>query len=186
MKINYQIMEESQKNSHGMYIPDFEKLIAGATCEEETEYLKKVQERHDKRLSTGFAFNMVYVTRQTCGHFEIFQIPCNEYYSLEDNLKEAEEHAESMMCTHCISGISRIMKRDEYLKRALELYDSGQVNGEVYDAIIMNADTFCDDEEDEGGLPETYAEIEYSDFDNPEAITGAGFDDMNYLRYMER
>ena len=31
MKINYQIMSESQKNRHGKYIPDFEKLIAGAT-----------------------------------------------------------------------------------------------------------------------------------------------------------
>ncbi len=82
------------------------------------------------------------------------------------------------------------MKRSEYFKRALELYDSGQVSGEVYDAMIMNADEFCDDEEDEdgyhGGLPDTYAEIEYDDFDNPEAIAGARFDDMNYLRYMER
>lgn len=80
------------------------------------------------------------------------------------------------------------MKRDEYFKKALELYDSGQVSGEVYDAIIMNADEFCDDEEDEcqGGLPDTYAEIEYPDFDNPEAIEGAKFDDMNFLHYMER
>lgn len=114
MKINYQIMEESQKNSQGKYIPDFEKLIAGATCEEETAYLKEVQERFDKWLSkpgcekyAGFAFNMVYVTRQTCGHFEIFQTPCNEHYSLEDNLKEAETHAGSMKCSRCISGIGR-------------------------------------------------------------------------------
>ena len=82
------------------------------------------------------------------------------------------------------------MKRNEYLKRALELHDSGRVSGEVYDAMIMNADVVCDDEEEEGGyrygFPETYAEIEYSDFDNPEAIAGARFDDMNYLRYTER
>lgn len=82
------------------------------------------------------------------------------------------------------------MKRDKYFKRALELYDSGQISGEVYDAMVMNADYFCDDEEDEGGyqggLPETYAEIEYEDFDNPEAIEGARFDDMNFTRYMER
>ena len=47
-----------------------------------------------------------------------------------------------------------------------------------------------DEEEDEdgyqGGLPDTYVEVEYSDFDNPEAVDGARFDDMNYLRYTER
>lgn len=82
------------------------------------------------------------------------------------------------------------MKRNEYFKRAADLYGSGQVSGEVYDAMIMNADAFCDDDEDEvgyeDGLPATYAEIEYSDFDNPEAVDGARFDDMNYLRYTER
>lgn len=35
-------------------------------------------------------------------------------------------------------------------------------------------------------IPRTYAEIEYNDFDDPEAIAGARFDDMNYLRYRER
>lgn len=80
------------------------------------------------------------------------------------------------------------MKRSEYFKRAADLYGSGQVSGEVYDAMIMNADIFCDEEEDayQGGLPPWYAEVEYQDFDSPEAIDGARFDDMNYLRYMER
>lgn len=35
-------------------------------------------------------------------------------------------------------------------------------------------------------LPSTYAEIEYSDMETPEAIDGARFDDMNYQHYMER
>lgn len=35
-------------------------------------------------------------------------------------------------------------------------------------------------------IPRTYAEIEYNDFDDPEAIIGARFDDMNFLRYFER
>ncbi len=54
------------------------------------------------------------------------------------------------------------------------------------DSMIENADVFCDEDEREYGLPSTYAEVEYDDFDNPEAILGARFDDMNYLRYMER
>lgn len=35
-------------------------------------------------------------------------------------------------------------------------------------------------------LPSTYAEIEYEDFDNPEAVDGARWDDKNYTHYMER
>ena len=77
------------------------------------------------------------------------------------------------------------MKRSEYLKRAFHLYNSGKVSGEVYDAMQLNADIFCDADE-EGGLPETYAEVEYDDFENSEALDGARWDDMNYLRYMER
>lgn len=81
------------------------------------------------------------------------------------------------------------MKGSEYLKRAQELYDSGKVSAEVYDAMQMNVDAFCDADEDdreEGGLPETYAEVEYDDFENAEALTGARWDDLNYMRYMER
>jgi hypothetical protein len=77
------------------------------------------------------------------------------------------------------------MKKSEYLQRALEAYDTGRVDADTYDAIVMNADIFCDADEDDR-LPSWYAEIEYDDFDNPEAIEGAKFDDMNYRHYMER
>ncbi len=78
------------------------------------------------------------------------------------------------------------MKMSEYLRRASEAYNEGRISEEVYDSMVMNADVFCDGDESKYGLPSTYAEIEYSDFDNPEAIDGARFDDMNYLRYTER
>lgn len=80
------------------------------------------------------------------------------------------------------------MKRSDYMKKAFDAYNSGRVSAEAYDAMLMNADIFCEDDEgcEEGGLPETYAEIEYDDFENAEAIEGARWDDMNYLRYMER
>jgi len=42
-----------------------------------------------------------------------------------------------------------MMKRSEYLKTALDAYHSGRVNQEVYDAMIMNADVFCDDDDDD-------------------------------------
>ena len=35
-------------------------------------------------------------------------------------------------------------------------------------------------------LPHGYAEIEYEDFESAEAIEGAKWDDMNFMRYMER
>ena len=80
------------------------------------------------------------------------------------------------------------MDRKKYMQAALEAYESGRVSAEVYDCMIANADIFCedDDEDDRYGLPETYAEIEYDDFDDPEAIEGAKWDDMNYLHYIER
>ena len=85
------------------------------------------------------------------------------------------------------------MTRSDYMKRALEALTDGRISEEVYDAMCENADIFCDDDEDEGrlypedwNLPSTYAEIEYDDFDNPEAILGARWDDMNYTHYIER
>lgn len=35
-------------------------------------------------------------------------------------------------------------------------------------------------------FPVGYAEVEYDDFDNAEAIIGARFDDMNFRHYFER
>lgn len=79
------------------------------------------------------------------------------------------------------------MNKKEYFKKALEALNEGRIDEETYDAMIMNADIFCEDDEDDcQGLPETYAEIEYDDFDDPEAIEGAKWDDMNYRYYMER
>ena len=80
------------------------------------------------------------------------------------------------------------MTRTEYMNRALDALTEGRITEETYDAMCENADIFCDDDDDAGcgNLPETYAEIEYDDFDNPEAILGARFDDMNYTHYMER
>ena len=52
-----------------------------------------------------------------------------------------------------------------------------------------NAYALCDKLDDmirEHNLPSTYAEIEYDDFNNPEAIDGARWDDKNFRHYMER
>lgn len=79
------------------------------------------------------------------------------------------------------------MKKREYMKRALDALNAGRVSEDAYDAMIMNADIFCDEDDyEDDRLPPWYAEIEYKDMDSPEAISGARFDDLNYMRYMER
>lgn len=111
MKANYQVMRENQRNCYGKYIPDFEKLIEGASCADEISYIHKVMDEIKMWQSmpgyesfAGFAFNMVYITRQKCGHFEIFQTPLNEFNSLEGILKHAEEHASEYKCSRCVCG----------------------------------------------------------------------------------
>ena len=83
------------------------------------------------------------------------------------------------------------MIRDEYLNNVRELYENGLINEEAYNALVDNQEViskvFCEDDCPYNyGLPKTYAEIQYDDFDNAEAIDGAKFDDINYLRYTER
>jgi hypothetical protein len=82
-----------------------------------------------------------------------------------------------------------MMSRAEYMEMLLDAFDSGKISAEAYDVGIQNADIFCDDDDEDDydcWIPDTYAEIEYYDFDDPEAIDGSRWDDMNYLRYMER
>ena len=62
------------------------------------------------------------------------------------------------------------------LLEALESYDMDEE---------LNMDEFANPNMYEQ-IPSTYAEIEYDDFDDPEAIMGARFDDMNFMRYFER
>lgn len=41
------------------------------------------------------------------------------------------------------------MKRAEYLLLAFEALNEGRIDEETYDAMVMNADIFCDNEESE-------------------------------------
>ena len=80
------------------------------------------------------------------------------------------------------------MTRTEYFETTQRLYNEGKISAEAYDALWLNAEEFID-EDDDDRLPKTYAELEYTSEQlesDPIAIEGARFDDMNYLRYMER
>jgi hypothetical protein len=50
------------------------------------------------------------------------------------------------------------MKREDYQAIALSLFNNGQISEETYEEMIINADYFCDKDE-EYGFPSTYAEI---------------------------
>ena len=76
------------------------------------------------------------------------------------------------------------MDKDKYMRIACELYNTGEITGEIYDAMILNADEFCDDDDDQ--FPPTYSEIEYDDMEDPEAILGSRWDDANFSHYIER
>jgi hypothetical protein len=40
------------------------------------------------------------------------------------------------------------MTRSEYVKRALDLYNSGKISEDTYDAMMLNIDYFVDDDEE--------------------------------------
>lgn len=104
---NYQVMAESQKTKDGVYIPDFDALRATASCDEERAYIDRVEEKIKAgKLFKGFRWNMVYITKMACGHYEIFQTPANEHYPVAENLKHAQEHAAQSKCSHCFTNWS--------------------------------------------------------------------------------
>lgn len=55
--------------------------------------------------------------------------------------------------------------------------------------VLIDCNYDEDDEEEydrDSRFPPGYAEIEYDNFDDPEATLGARFDDINFMRYFEK
>lgn len=108
MKYNYQIMNDKSEN--GKYIPNIEELKNNASCQEEIEYLNNLEANWKEYKETGhvdfigFAFNMCYVMRQACGHFEIFQTHVNSETEAMEWLKLMGSEAKTRKCTRCICG----------------------------------------------------------------------------------
>ena len=110
--IIYQVMESNQIMKNGKYMPDWEDLISRSADEDERLYLEDVRAGMYSYLLegnddfAGFTFNMVYVVKMKCGHYEIFQCPYNTFYSIKESLFHARQHAKKSNCTDCISGFS--------------------------------------------------------------------------------
>lgn len=105
--IQYQIMTDENKNAEGKYIPSFDKLFqeaeTGATKMEWIDCQRRMARRPLK--FQGFAFNLVVLVKQSCGHYEILQHPYNaEYENLEDILQDFAEEGQHRKCTRCICG----------------------------------------------------------------------------------
>lgn len=112
MKVNYQIMNEVNKNSIGRYVPNYVGLIQNASCDEEVEYIKEIEKRVDYRGNpVDFAFRMVYIVKNSCGHFEMFQTSEIEYSDLQNILAEIEKEADERKCSSCISGKNYFLGR---------------------------------------------------------------------------
>jgi hypothetical protein len=41
------------------------------------------------------------------------------------------------------------IKKSEHLERAFELYNEGKIDADTYDAMLMNADIFCEGEDED-------------------------------------
>ena len=79
------------------------------------------------------------------------------------------------------------MSYKDYIQAINNAYLNGCISESVRDCFVEHSNAIYNHmEEHTHGLPKTYAEIEYEDFDSAEAVDGARFDDMNYLRYTER
>lgn len=106
MEYNYQIMKEKSEN--GNYIPNMEELKNNASCQEEIEYLNSVEAYWKEYAETGypeligFTFNMCYVMRQACGHFEIFQVNVQSEEEAINWLRLMENESATRKCTRCL------------------------------------------------------------------------------------
>ena len=70
------------------------------------------------------------------------------------------------------------MTMQEFYAAAIE---RSNATGETLEEIVYG----CKHDESTR-LPDGYAEVEYADFENAEAIDGARWDDRNYQHYTER
>lgn len=87
---------------------------------------------------------------------------------LYDTIHDSTDSGETLTALGAISGIETLLHELGY-----------EINEHEGFVTIDPAGT-------RSNLPDTYAELEYSDYDSPEAVDGSRWDDMNYLRYTER
>lgn len=56
------------------------------------------------------AFPFVYIMKQKCGHYEVFEAPYKDKKWMKELIRQAKRHSETHICAHCAS-LSRKRKR---------------------------------------------------------------------------
>jgi len=98
MEYNYLIMTEDNKQN-GKYYPGssgYAALKKMFTTLEELKYIEQIEKRN-----FGFAYNMIYIMRQACGHYEVFQTHVANRCEAVAWLKQMEIESLTRKCTKC-------------------------------------------------------------------------------------
>ena len=98
-KVTANIQVITMQDADGRYLPNYDELIASASCEDEIKKWTEAKERNFKPT-----WNMITCMKNTCGHWEIFQSPVNEHHPLAQEVRELYEHSQHSKCTRCICG----------------------------------------------------------------------------------
>ena len=105
MNYIYCILNDQDKTPDGKYTLSneaFDILIKKADTQEAKDYLYLNRERLLKR---GWAFNMIYLMRQACGHYEIFQSFVRSEHEALKWLERMSLEAQTRKCTFCICSV---------------------------------------------------------------------------------
>ena len=77
-------------------------ILKERTCSEaERAYIEQNADRLEK---FEWAYNMVYLMKQACGHYELFQTHVNSEKEALEWLELMAKEAENRKCTKCICG----------------------------------------------------------------------------------
>ena len=107
MNYIYCILSENDKNSDGKYKLSneaFDVLVKKSESQEAKDYLFANRER---LLNRNWAFNLIYLMQQACGHYEIFQSFIRNEHEALAWLDKMAGGAQTRKCTACICNIKK-------------------------------------------------------------------------------
>ena len=105
----YCIMTDEQRNESGVFVPNYDELIANAPNDEMKAKWIASKELHENLAEKdarfgGFAFNSIYMMKMACGHYEIFQHSAKNESDLIDWIELMHSDKHYKKCTRCICG----------------------------------------------------------------------------------
>lgn len=107
MNYIYCILSAEHKSEDGKYPfsdEDFDTLFQAADSKEAKEYLISNKQR---LLNRKWAYNLIYLMKQACGHYEVFQSFVRNEHDALLWLERMSFEAQTRKCTSCICNIER-------------------------------------------------------------------------------